>query len=249
MNALFEAGGGGGADDDLGGMDYVPGYDDDDDDGPAHFATQFLAADDDDDDEAQYFGEGALPSSSGAEPLSTASASAGGPNDDSSNNDDDGGVGAAASQAVLRVRPEHVSYAKKAKRIDVKKLKENIWTTLERNAIVVPDLPAETVYSPTTTTAAGGVEVESADQGAAETTTKEAMVPVIESLRSTYPKDKMDEISTSFCFICLLHLANEKGLRIQVPLSKSPAAESAKDRESVARFEQLRVLRAASSSS
>lgn len=25
----------------------------------------------------------------------------------------------------------------------------------------------------------------------------------------------MEEISTSFCFICLLHLANEKGLRLQ----------------------------------
>lgn len=26
----------------------------------------------------------------------------------------------------------------------------------------------------------------------------------------------MDEISTSFCFICLLHLANERGLKIDV---------------------------------
>lgn len=25
----------------------------------------------------------------------------------------------------------------------------------------------------------------------------------------------MDEISTSFCFICLLHLANEEGLKIE----------------------------------
>lgn len=25
----------------------------------------------------------------------------------------------------------------------------------------------------------------------------------------------MDEISTSFCFICLLHLANEQGLKLQ----------------------------------
>jgi len=25
----------------------------------------------------------------------------------------------------------------------------------------------------------------------------------------------MDEISTSFCFICLLHLANEQGLRLE----------------------------------
>ena len=26
----------------------------------------------------------------------------------------------------------------------------------------------------------------------------------------------MDEISTSFCFICLLHLANERGLKLEV---------------------------------
>ncbi len=26
----------------------------------------------------------------------------------------------------------------------------------------------------------------------------------------------MDDISTSFCFICLLHLANERGLKLEV---------------------------------
>jgi condensin complex subunit 2 len=34
-------------------------------------------------------------------------------------------------------------------------------------------------------------------------------------LKSVYPKAIMDDISTSFCFICLLHLANEKGLSIE----------------------------------
>ena len=37
---------------------------------------------------------------------------------------------------------------------------------------------------------------------------------VISGLHKTYTKEKMDEISTSFCFICLLHLANEQGLKI-----------------------------------
>ena len=35
---------------------------------------------------------------------------------------------------------------------------------------------------------------------------------VINSLQSVYPKQAMEDISTSYCFICLLHLANEKGL-------------------------------------
>lgn len=38
---------------------------------------------------------------------------------------------------------------------------------------------------------------------------------VIENLRGSYSSDKMSEISTSFCFICLLHLANEQGLEIE----------------------------------
>lgn len=35
------------------------------------------------------------------------------------------------------------------------------------------------------------------------------------NLQSVYPKQQMADISTSYCFICLLHLANEKGLVIQ----------------------------------
>lgn len=37
---------------------------------------------------------------------------------------------------------------------------------------------------------------------------------VMNDLQKVYPKSVMDDISTSFCFICLLHLANEKGLVI-----------------------------------
>jgi condensin complex subunit 2 len=37
---------------------------------------------------------------------------------------------------------------------------------------------------------------------------------VVAGLERAYPKDKLEEISTSFCFICLLHLANERGLRV-----------------------------------
>jgi condensin complex subunit 2 len=38
---------------------------------------------------------------------------------------------------------------------------------------------------------------------------------VMNDLQRVYPKPAMDDISTSFCFISLLHLANEKGLVIE----------------------------------
>ena len=38
---------------------------------------------------------------------------------------------------------------------------------------------------------------------------------VMNNLQTVYPKQAMTDISTSYCFICLLHLANEKGLVIE----------------------------------
>ena len=38
---------------------------------------------------------------------------------------------------------------------------------------------------------------------------------MIQNLQTVYPKQIMNDISTSYCFICLLHLANEKGLVIE----------------------------------
>ncbi|EJD07497.1 barren [Fomitiporia mediterranea MF3/22] len=103
-----------------------------------------------------------------------------------------------------RVRPETVNYARRAKRVDVRKLKENIWKGLD---IVVP--PSQ------------GLENEEEDttlDSRPPTDPEEARVftSVISGLHTSYPKDKMADISTSFCFICLLHLANERGLKLEV---------------------------------
>ena len=38
---------------------------------------------------------------------------------------------------------------------------------------------------------------------------------VMNNLSGVYPKEAMVDISTSYCFICLLHLANERGLAIE----------------------------------
>ncbi|KXN87652.1 Condensin complex subunit 2 [Leucoagaricus sp. SymC.cos] len=108
-----------------------------------------------------------------------------------------------------RVRPETVNYAKKAKRVDVRKLKDNIWKGLD---IIVPRKKTDK----------HGSEDEDEDEMDVDfdkplTNPSEArqFSQVMSGLQKTYPKDKMDEISTSFCFICLLHLANEQGLKLE----------------------------------
>ena len=64
---------------------------------------------------------------------------------------------------------------------------------------------------------------ENENGGATDSTEPRVFDSVVSNLRKTYPKDKMQDISTSFCFICLLHLANERGLKIEV--GESPGAE------------------------
>jgi condensin complex subunit 2 len=60
---------------------------------------------------------------------------------------------------------------------------------------------------------------------------------VISGLQRSYPKEKMEEISTSFCFICLLHLANEQGLKLQT----APNLEAVTEDEAVASQDRDRV--------
>ena len=49
---------------------------------------------------------------------------------------------------------------------------------------------------------------------------------VITGLQKSYPRDKMEEISTSFCFICLLHLANEQGLKLESAVERVEGRDS-----------------------
>jgi condensin complex subunit 2 len=42
----------------------------------------------------------------------------------------------------------------------------------------------------------------------------------------------MEEISTSFCFICLLHLANEQGLKLESSVDNIPTGQEADESDS-----------------
>lgn len=121
------------------------------------------------------------------------------------------------------MRPEFVNYAKRAKRVDVRKLKDNIWKGLD---IVVKKEPAPDADESMVRRAIWVIALhilknfcaqEVDDDGATPTDPSESrqFSQVISGLQRSYPRDKMEEISTSFCFICLLHLANEQGLKLE----------------------------------
>ncbi|KAK5663259.1 hypothetical protein OQA88_3686 [Cercophora sp. LCS_1] len=103
-----------------------------------------------------------------------------------------------------RVRPEYVQYARVAKKVDVRRLKEEIWKGMKFEELEQPD---ERSRLPTPEIKDAGPTLK--------------FTEVMNDLQGVYPKAMMNDISTSFCFICLLHLANEKGLVIE----KTPELE------------------------
>ena len=137
-------------------------------------------------------------------------------------------------QALNRVKPEYVNYAKKAKRVDVKKLKENIWKELGILGTTSED-PAEMAAKVAAAVAEADRDESMASNATEAAGTVKTFQSVLSGLQKAYTQDKMEEISTSFCFICLLHLANEEGLAISTGTEdKIEALRAKKGRNSTA---------------
>ncbi|KAI0890566.1 barren [Annulohypoxylon maeteangense] len=111
-----------------------------------------------------------------------------------------GGFGTQLVTSTRRLRPEYVQYARVAKKVDVRRLKEELW-----KGIGFPETPVDPDRS----------RLPTPPEKVKEEEPTLKFTNVMNDLQAVYPKTVMDDISTSFCFICLLHLANEKGLVIE----------------------------------
>ncbi|KAI9655644.1 MAG: hypothetical protein M1831_004796 [Alyxoria varia] len=108
------------------------------------------------------------------------------------------GFGSQLVTQSRRLRPEYVQYARVAKKVDVRRLKEEMWRGIDVEENANQDqTPSEKTPAPSLSRQGDG---------------SLRFTSVINSLQSVYPKQAMEDISTSYCFICLLHLANERGL-------------------------------------
>ena len=136
-----------------------------------------------------------------------------------------GAFGTTLVTQTRRVRPEYVNYARVAKKVDVRRLKEELWKGMGLELLEVRFIPNNAAFVNVDLTALQ----KPADVSRLPSPPEPGSTPnddqpplkftsVMNNLQSVYPKPVMDDISTSFCFICLLHLANEKGLVIE----KSP---------------------------
>jgi condensin complex subunit 2 len=87
-----------------------------------------------------------------------------------------------------------INYARAAKKVDVQVLKESIWNTIDADA---------------------SCKAGKTKQSAAQEQSPKTFQSVMSGVSSHVPlakKEMMKDVSVPFCFICLLHLANEKNL-------------------------------------
>ncbi|KAI8086723.1 condensin complex subunit 2/barren [Halteromyces radiatus] len=91
---------------------------------------------------------------------------------------------------VKKIKPPYVNYARTAKRVDVRKLKENLWKALTLPPTDGNEHQVGKVYG------------------------ERKFTEVLQDLKKMYTPQTMKDISVPFCFICLLHLANEQNLTI-----------------------------------
>jgi len=108
---------------------------------------------------------------------------------------------AAPETAVLlevprRAQKIDISYARTAKKVDIKALKDDLWEQIDR---INPDVKTIAKDLPTELVSFMGEN-------------KQAL-PFSDTI-SKLDMDKCPDVSISYCFICLLHLANEKNLAI-----------------------------------
>lgn len=146
-----------------------------------------------------------------------------------------GGFGTQLVTQTRRLRPEYVQYARVAKKVDVRRLKEELWKGIGFDKLDVSRLGSLCSYCQVLIRRKAPQPTPSVDAAAEATQPQEPTLrftDVMNDLQTVYPKTTMDDISTSFCFICLLHLANEKGLTIEktpelleLEIRKDPTAE------------------------
>ena len=120
---------------------------------------------------------------------------------------------------------DHV-VARTAKKVDVRALKDNMWKGMIPRLSVFSRPDEERVPTPALTDDDGDTDMTNAEAEPAEIPDRHQaeaksdgdilkFTEFLSDLKHVYPEQQMKDISTSYGFICLLHLANEKGLVLE----------------------------------
>jgi condensin complex subunit 2 len=125
------------------------------------------------------------------------------------NDDDDQDSFVPELEGVRKVEKVQVGYATIAKKVDVKRLKLDLWEELECKFAKKEDHPDEEAMDDS--------EIEEEDAPIAPKSISAAPGPLSfqDTVKEMQGTQKQTDVTLPFYFICMLHLANEKGLALE----------------------------------
>lgn len=160
---------------------------------------------DDDEEEDESYNEVEMPEGEEENPIESALK-------DAIVDVDMGNYGEQLVAKPKKIKSLAINYARSAKRVDVKKLKDNIWKELsgvDRNEL-------SSKNEKNTSQSVDTIDHEENDDDDENNKIQRdfKFSEVVGGLKNMYQEKNIKDISVAFCFICLLHLANEKDLEI-----------------------------------
>ena len=115
---------------------------------------------------------------------------------------------------VRKVDKIRVGYATVAKKVDVKRLKRDLWNELESHFINDTTTIEDNIDLPITDVSESETSLLTSSNGLPNPS-EPSMISFQETVRILGQEQSQTDITLPFYFICILHLANEKGLRLE----------------------------------
>ncbi|CAJ1937630.1 unnamed protein product [Cylindrotheca closterium] len=130
---------------------------------------------------------------------------------DDEDHDEDGGFIVPELEGVRKIEKIQVGYATKAKKVDVKRLKKDLWEELERSFADKRKVETDS-NKPKEVDTSEGEENEERDTPMGAIEGSLSFQSTVKEMQSTQTQS---DATLPFFFICVLHLANEKGLALE----------------------------------
>ena len=134
-----------------------------------------------------------------------------GPGFELHNDDDTDDFVVKELEGVRKVGKIQIGHANVAKKVDVKRLKKDLWIELESKTTPEPEVLATENHESSSRDDPNDSQVEKGDI-AVNTQKIVSFKDTVEKLGAT---EAQEDVSLAFYFICVLHLANEKGLKLE----------------------------------
>lgn len=136
-----------------------------------------------------------------------------GPGFDLNNNDDNDDFVVKELEGVRKVGKIQIGHASVAKKVDVKRLKKDLWIELDSKTAIeqTESLSSEKHCENSLIDNLNESQVEEEDIAG----TMEKKVSFKDTVEKLGATEAQDDVSLAFYFICVLHLANEKGLKLE----------------------------------